>query len=203
MKRLAVLACALPLLAGCVNVQLGGTDAVPTCDAGGRTSDPYSAGVVLMAQSVPSASLLPCIGALPIGWSFHRLDATDRSARFWLNYDREGRQAVRVALDPDCDVRGATESASEQPGTRRYERVEPARSGYRGERYYVYPGGCITYHFELHGKTGAQPLTAVLSGLGFVTRDALRQMVHDYSDGRFELDPTAPAHPAPSDSTHG
>ncbi len=64
MRRLALLACAAPLLAGCVNVQLGGADAVPSCDAGGRASEPYSAGVVLMAQSVPSASLLPCIGAL-------------------------------------------------------------------------------------------------------------------------------------------
>jgi len=30
----------------------------------------------------------------------------------------------------------------------------------------------------------------VSHALGFVTRDALRRMVHDYSDGRFELDPT-------------
>jgi len=185
-RRLAVLVCALPLLAGCVSVELGGTDALPSCDAGGdRSSDPFSAGVVLMAQSVPSASLVPCISTLPVGWSFARLHASDRGARFWLDSDREGRSALTVAVNRTCDVRGAREAASDRSGTRRYDRVGSPRSG---DRYYLYPGGCTTYHFDLHGTTG---VAAVLTGLSFVSRAALRQMVHDYGDGRFELDPTA------------
>ena len=35
----------------------------------------------------------------------------------------------------------------------------------------------------------AAPAWMVCQGLGFVTRDARRRMVHDYSDGGFELDP--------------
>jgi hypothetical protein len=108
-----------------------------------------------------------------------------------------------VAVDRVCDLGSATETVSDQAGTRRFERLDPARPANHGDRYYVYAGGCTIYHFDIDGTAGASALKAVLDGLGFVTRDVLRQMVHDYSDGRFELDPTAPVHPAPSDSTHG
>ena len=58
-------------------------------------------GVILMAQSVPTASWVPCLRtALPLGWSFHHLDARDGTASFWLNSDRDGQQAIEVRLDP-------------------------------------------------------------------------------------------------------
>jgi hypothetical protein len=199
MRRTIALTCLLPLLAGCVSVELGGADAVPRCDAGvgvDRASDPFgsshafSSPVVLMAQSVPTASMVPCVDALPPGWNFVRLDATEHGARFWLSSDRNGERAVQVAIDRVCDVRGAAESISDQPGTTRFERVDPVQSGYRGARYYRFDGGCVTYSFDLRGTADAQPVDAVSHALGFVTRDVLRRMVHDYSDGRFELDPT-------------
>jgi hypothetical protein len=202
-KRLALVTCALPLLAGCVTVNLGAPDAVPNCDpSAGRVSESFSPAVVLMAQSVPSASLLPCIDALPVGWTFARLDANDHRAKFWLSSDRGGERVLRVAVERVCDLGSATETPSDQAGTRRFDLLDPARPEYHGDRYYVYPGGCTSYHFDIHGAAGSSALTTVLDGLGFVSRDSLRKWVHDYSDGRFELDPTAPVRPAPSDSTH-
>ena len=53
-----------------------------------------------MAQSVPTATWVPCIRtALPLGWNFHHLDARNGVARFWLDSDRDGQQAVEVRLD--------------------------------------------------------------------------------------------------------
>ena len=193
MRRLALVACVLPLLAGCVNVNLGAPEPVPNCDPkSGRVSDSFSPAVVLMAQSVPSATLLPCINALPVGWTFSRLDANDHRARFWLSSDRGGERVVSVAVDRVCDLGSATETVSDQAGTRRFERLDPARPANHGDRYYVYAGGCTTYHFDIHGTAGA---SAVLDGLGFVSRDTLRKYVHDYGDGRFELDPPASGGP--------
>jgi hypothetical protein len=74
-----------------------------------------------------------------------------------------------------------------QRGAGRLERVASVRSGYRGERCYIYDGGCAAYDFDLNGTTGSPPVYAVSQGLGFVSRDELRWMVYDYGDGRFEL----------------
>src|SRR4029453_4009352 len=46
---------------------------------------------VLMAQSVPSATLIPCIEALPVGWTYGGSDVSNGVARFWLRSDRRGR----------------------------------------------------------------------------------------------------------------
>jgi hypothetical protein len=196
MRRLTLVACVLPLLAGCVTVNLGAPAPVPNCDpSSGRVSDSFSPAVVLMAQSVRSATLLPCINALPVGWTFSRLDANDHHAKFWLSSDRGGERVVSVAVDRVCDLGSATETVSDQAETRRFERLDPARPANHGDRYYVYAGGCTTYHFDIHGTAGASALTAVLGGLGFVSRDTLRKYVHDYGDGRFELDPSASGRP--------
>ena len=189
MRRLAALACLLPLTAACSgSLEIGPEPTGPQCSfqAGGRPADPT---VVLMAQSVPSSSLLPCIRTVPAGWRFEHIEVTDRGTHFWLNSARDGTHALAVVMSRNCDVADAKETSSEQAGTRRYERGGRVGAGYRGQRYYVYPGGCITYDFNLRGTTGAEPMVAVSQALGFITRDAIARMVHDNTDGRFTLDP--------------
>jgi serine/threonine protein kinase len=44
----------------------------------------------LLAQSVPSASLVPCVGTLPVGWSFGEVDVNDGRSVISLNHDRAG-----------------------------------------------------------------------------------------------------------------
>lgn len=173
------------LLSGCV--QVGSAGSVPECapEEGGVES-----GVVLMAQSVPTASQVPCVISMPIGWTFGTLEARNGSATFWLDSDRAGIRAVEVELAPDCDVREATEVPSDHEGTRRYERVLRVDDGYAGDRFYVFTGGCAIYHFNLFGSSRAEPLASVSLALGFIDRDVLREQVHDESDGRVELDPT-------------
>ena len=59
------------------------------CSDGAHAADN---GVILMAQSVPTATWVPCISnALPLGWQFHHLDARNGVARFWLDSDRDGQ----------------------------------------------------------------------------------------------------------------
>ena len=62
-----------------------------------------------------------------------------------------------------------------------------SRLAFHGDCYYVYAGGCTTYHFDIHGRPA--PSAAARPGLGFVSRDAIANYVHDYGKGRFELDP--------------
>ena len=199
MRRLCVLiGLLLPLAAGCTASINVGSDptgtGVPQCSAvNTQRRDESRSGLLLMAQSVRGASLLPCIRALPVGWTFAKLDVTNKRARFWLDSDRAGEKAIGVSLGSGCDTEGAPESASELTGVRRYDRVQQVSSGYRGDRYFVFPGGCVSYHFDLNGPGGAEDAGTMSAELDFVSRADLARSVHDYSDGRFELDPTPPA----------
>ena len=133
---------------------------------------------------------MPCVNALPVGWTFVRLEANEPRKRFWLGSDRGGERAVSVAVDRVCDLGTARH--------REHQRIRPGRgasneldgSARISRRALLpVPGGCMTYHFDIHEAAGASAGQRCSTALGFVSRDTLRKYVHDYSDGRFELDP--------------
>jgi hypothetical protein len=178
-------------LAGCA----GGTTAitaVPLCRSGADGADGAGNAVILMAQSVPSASSVPCIRtALPLGWNFHHLVARNGESQFWLDSDRDGVKAIEVRLEPSCDTLGATEIPSDRDGMRRLERVRQVSPTYAGERYYRFPGGCLTFVFRLHGDSPGEGLALASSAVGVVRRATLNAQVKTESHGRLTLDPAA------------
>ena len=125
--------------------------------------------LVLMAQSVPTAQRVPCIQSVPAGWTFETIDIRDGHSFFALDSDRAGDRAVRVTPRRSCDVSSATEVVSDEPGTRRYERVESVLRAYRGVRTYQFPGGCVTYRFDFE-RRGLALVNEVSLAIGFVTR---------------------------------
>jgi hypothetical protein len=69
-------------------VNLGSTP--PVCGTGHA--------MILSAQAVPSSAMLPCIAALPSGWTADGADVGNGRAVFWLDSDQAGRRAVTVTL---------------------------------------------------------------------------------------------------------
>jgi hypothetical protein len=185
---LLVAAVSVAALSGCVQVGALSSDLV-ACKEGDDGAP--SNGVVLMAQSVRSASWVPCLETMPLGWHFSEMDVDKDSARFWLDSDRDGMHAIEVRLTESCDTEGATEIPSDRDGMRRLERVTQVSPKFVGRRFYTFEGGCISVLFTLSGENRAEPLAVATQGLGAVPRDALRALVHQESDGRLELD--APA----------
>jgi hypothetical protein len=180
----ALAACAL--LAGCAS---GSTHvgSQPLCRAG---DDEVGPGVILMAQSVPSATRVPCIGeALPLGWAFDVLDARNGNARFWLDSDRDGTHAVEVRLEPACDTTGAVEIPSDREGVRRLERVRRVDPTYAGERFYRFEGGCLTFVFALQSGSAGEALAVASEVVDLVPREVLAAQVREESGGRLSLDP--------------
>jgi hypothetical protein len=184
----------LPLLAllvvgsaaGCASDTTATTE-LPNCATGDQTA---SNGVVLMAQSVPTATWVPCLRTtLPLGWDFQHLDARNGSSRFWLNSDRDGQKAIEVRLADSCHTAGATEIVSDREGMRRLERVTRTTPHFEGERYYVFDGGCITIVFRLTGDNPGEPLGLATQVVGSVSRAELQQQVREESNGRLTLDP--------------
>jgi len=129
--------------------------------------------MILSAQAVPSAALLPCIAALPSGWSIGGADISTGKASLWLDSDRAGPRAITVTLTAACDTSRAHQIPSDQPGMRRFEDPLSLAPQFSALRLYTFPGGCVTYRFSF--APGASPVLgdAAGSALSFQPRTAL------------------------------
>src|SRR5262249_3855683 len=141
-----------------------------------------SPSMILSAQAVPTASLLPCLTAVPSGWHVGGADTASGHARFWLDSDQAGPHAVTITLSAVCDTSGARQIPTDQPGTRRFERPLTLRPQFTGLRYYTFPGGCVTYRFTF--ISGASPLLAIPAGsaAAFMPRTTLVDYVQSTED---------------------
>ena len=151
----------LPMLGAGCGLQ---SNAQPSCRAGDA--------LLLVAQSVPSATLLPCIAEFPPGWTFGGESIRTGRSVFWLDSDRAGIHSVTVTLTPSCNVSGAVRVPVEpdEAGTARYEDPRAILSRFSAYRYYVFPGGCVTYRFAFApGATFAQAVEAT-QALSFFSR---------------------------------
>jgi hypothetical protein len=143
--------------------------------------------MILAAQAVPSAAFLPCIAALPSGWTAADSQIASGRASFALDSSSQAGaggvhfvlgqagqlQTVTITLTATCDISGAQQIPSDQPGMRRFERPLSLVPQYSDVRYYTFPGGCVTYQFAF--APGASPAlaTTVDTAVAFMPRSAL------------------------------
>lgn len=165
-----VLALVGALLSGCAARQFQQV----TCDEDDES-------LLLAAQAVPTTTLLPCIEEFPVGWFFGGSEIRSGLARFWLDSDRAGLRALEVRLTRDCDVSEAVEvtPSADEAGTRRFEQPPSRPPGFVSNRYYVFPGGCVTYRFAF--DLDASPTLAfdIDEALGFRPRAALVERMRE------------------------
>jgi tRNA A-37 threonylcarbamoyl transferase component Bud32/membrane-associated phospholipid phosphatase len=175
-------------VAGTVLISDGGVETAPV-RAQALRCEPHEP-LLLMAQSVPTASLVPCIEILPAGWSLEEeamVVGNDRS-RFTMTSDRGG--VLVTELTASCDLSGAVEVTSERPGARRYLRIERNAAGVATTRAYTFPGGCVTERLVAPEASRQQLASEASFALDFTTRDALAAALRRDSGGRLDLDAT-------------
>jgi tRNA A-37 threonylcarbamoyl transferase component Bud32 len=144
----------------------------------------------LMAQSVPSASLVPCVQLLPVGWSVHEVTVNNGRSVITLDHDRAGDRALVVRLAAACDPGGAVEGPSAIAGVRHFQRIESSTGGGFGATWYdQFPGGCVTSRLRLTTDPNGEFAAQAPQVLGFTTRQELRRALQQRSDGRLQLDP--------------
>jgi tRNA A-37 threonylcarbamoyl transferase component Bud32/membrane-associated phospholipid phosphatase len=143
----------------------------------------------LQAQSVPSASLVPCLRSLAVGWTLANVAANDGRSVITLDNDRAGAGVMVVRLTAGCDIRGATQILSAQPGLVRYVLVEQQAPQFSATHFDVFAGGCITTRLTVPAERRAELITESAQLLGFTTRQALQQALQQRSHGRLQLDP--------------
>lgn len=158
----------------------------------GDTSPPWCddfAVLVLSAQSVPTAQLIPCLDAMPLGWSVDETHIDESGTVFTLDSTIAGNDAAHISLAESCDTTDHVAVPTDVVGAQRFEFVESIESGYQGRRVYVFDGGCTSIDLKFDVDVSAALVSEVSLALGFVTRDAVNERVRSLTDGREQVDP--------------
>jgi hypothetical protein len=167
-RRVILGVVSLLLLSGCSSSALSA--AAPECPVG---PEELSEELVIEAQSVPTATYLPCVSALPAGWRFGGLDARDGISTLTMFYDPVESSSVEVRLTRSCDVSGATEVPSEQPGVRTFNRVSSGGAVLEGRSHRTFEGGCITYSYSFSGPDPSVILGQLESSVALWKREQI------------------------------
>jgi tRNA A-37 threonylcarbamoyl transferase component Bud32/membrane-associated phospholipid phosphatase len=143
----------------------------------------------LQAQAVPSASQVPCVRYLPVGWSVAQVTVNNGHSVITLDHDRAGPGALVVRLTAACDASGAVEGPSATAGVRHYQGIESRSGEFTATWYDQFPGGCVTSRLHLTTDPNGEFAAQAPQVLGFTSRAALQEALSQRSDGRLQLDP--------------
>jgi membrane-associated phospholipid phosphatase/tRNA A-37 threonylcarbamoyl transferase component Bud32 len=192
LRRVGLLALVVVLLALFGSVIAGGVanndaDATPLNNTSLSCTDLEP--LWLMAQSVPSASQVPCVRFLPVGWSVAMVTVNNGRSVVTLDHDRAGAAALVVQLTAACDPSGAVEGPSATTGVRHYQGIESRSGEFSATWYDQFPGGCVTSRLHLTTDPNGEFAAQAPQVLGFASRAALAEALSQRSDGRLQLDP--------------
>jgi tRNA A-37 threonylcarbamoyl transferase component Bud32/membrane-associated phospholipid phosphatase len=148
----------------------------------------------LEAQSVPSASFIPCVQALPTdiagalavrdGESV--LELSNASLEIYLGDQPRARAAagsLTIRLTATCAVPTTGEGQTVVPGVKRFQLASTS------EVVDVFPGGCVTYQPAVDIGRSAPLLDQAQRAVTYRTRDDLHQALRRRSGGRLQLYP--------------
>jgi hypothetical protein len=152
------------VLGGCAP---DGGDSMPDCDPDTR--------LATIAQSVPGAAYVPCIGELPTGWSYTGVDIDQDGTTISIRSDRADRP-VRVSLSPSCDIGSATPIAPSDEGTRTYQLIASIDPRYSGSFIDVFPGGCIVSSYDFARGAHISLVTELQRAVDLYSR---RELAHE------------------------
>jgi hypothetical protein len=152
----------------------------------------------LQAQSVPSASRIPCLRTFPVGnagalyvrngESVLEVDHTSVNSNINAGDQPQTQSGpgATIRLTAACDVRTVGEGRTVAPGIRRFQVQEPRGMPVVADAFL---GGCVTYRPPPGMDASARLLDQAARAVVFLTRDELREALRRRSAGRLELDP--------------
>lgn len=135
--------------------------------------------LILTAQSVPTADLVPCFEPFPAGWDVVSVEIDQDGTMVRFDSDRAGEEAAMFRYIQSCDVREAVTAPSEFDHAARFELVERVDPSFGAQRFYVFDGGCAWWDFDF--DEGATAALAVELGdrLVLVSRAELSESVRE------------------------
>ena len=131
---------------------------------------------VLFAQAVPAATALPCVLGLPSGWNSEGGPVRNGEASFSLSSGQQEAPVVTVTLVETCDTSAARPVATDETGRQRFD---AGPSGQGPDRFYRFPGGCVTYEFSEPAGQDRDLVALAGTALAFVPRERVVAYVRE------------------------
>ena len=128
---------------------------------------------VLMAESVPSARLVPCVASLPDGWAVDAFSADDSIGTFTLAH--EDGASLRVVLRASCipaDVPVEGEAPNDEV-TQRMSTLDDGQIRWTS----IFSGGCVVETLVPPSATAAESASAIHQAVDLLTRDELARQL--------------------------
>jgi len=156
-----IAALALTALPGC----MAASSRPPECD-------PRSSVTILLAQSVPTATRVPCLRELPLGWGFRGMRATDDGTEMWLSTDSAaGADTVTITFSETCEI-GDAEPVSPtfaEAGAEVYLEMT-SEEPITGRRVRMFEGGCVTSRYSFPPGSPTSLVREADDTIGYVLR---------------------------------
>jgi len=124
---------------------------------------------ILMAESVPSAGLVPCVASLPDGWAVEAFSADDEAGTFTLGHE-DGAQ-LRVVLRATCvPADDPFDGEAQTEGV-----VQRMTEGDDGEVRWTstFAGGCVVETLTVPRASAADTDSEIHESIGLLPRDEL------------------------------
>lgn len=199
MKRILVVVVAVVVIVG-LGVFLAGlggarNDRVVTL---ADTTCQESSSIVLLAQSVPTAQLIPCLTEGAEGWIITETSFTSDGSTVHLSTGDLAGADWTITLTPTCSPDAAATERSYTDQGDRYVVVgttttDPDSRAETDTEWYRFDGGCTMSSVSIPSRFDSERIFAELdTGFVFAPRAAVAQYVSDRSDGQVSLDPPAP-----------
>ncbi len=141
---------------------------------------PYCEGsdsALIVAQSVPSADLVPCLAGLPAGWDADEVIINQNGTVVRMDSDRAGLGSARLHFGTTCNLGEAVSVPSDQDGAEAFEYIEQIDPGFRAQRYYLFSGGCVWWVFEFDAGASATHSIELQDQLVLISRQAVNENI--------------------------
>ena len=196
MKRTLTVLVAIVVIAG-LGVYLAGLgsvrdDRVVTL---AETSCQEETSIILLAQSVPTAQLIPCLTEGAEGWIITESTYSSDGSEVHLSTGDLAGADWTITLTPTCSPDPAATPRSYPDQGDRYEVVgmtttDADSNTETDTEWYRFAGGCTMSSVAIPSRFDANRIFAELdNGFVFAPRSSVNQFVVDESDGRLTLDP--------------
>ena len=165
-----------------VIVLLGLAAIAASCSISDTLNEPKCSGdstVLIAAQSVPTAQLLPCFNPLPVGWQTEEVAVTESGTTIWFESDRAGESAARFSFTATCDIGDAVSAQTEYLDTERFELILEVSPRFRARRHYRFDGGCVSWDFDFDAEAPSALSVELGHALEFWSRSEVNDNIRD------------------------
>jgi tRNA A-37 threonylcarbamoyl transferase component Bud32 len=147
----------------------------------------------LAAQAVPSASLIPCMQALPAGWTVVGGTANNGRAEWIVDHNVTSggtdEEQLLISLTRSCDLSGTTEEPRDASGVRHYKRLSVGDDAFVATWIDVFEGGCASATTATTLSQWETLEVDLRAAWKYSTRAELAQVLQERSKGKLHLDP--------------